>query len=418
MSSRHLLTIGRLGYAGASGVALVVALGLPGRVEAVGGYTYQATLAGALAIVLTFGIDRTLARRVSAEEIPPRIPSSIATFIAAVVAGCALVAAGAAGVGLDAGVAIAVALFVMSRVVYAVIEAFWIGAHLGDRVLAIALLTNGAVTAGGIGFGSAHSAALMTALSALGNVVGGVLLVGTGRVRLGRIALPGFVSEVRGVAASSVLAVVYARSDLVILAVLGARIEQVAVFGVVTRVFDALALVRGAIAQQETRDLAKLDDGGRESALTRLIPRTVQRATLLGLAGVAVVALVALSGIVPSFEKESALLALSCVSIPLFFSHLPTTALVFADRRTHLLFVGSLMSTLGSVATKLVLITQFGAAGAVIAIGAVEVISYLVFLRLYLPDATRKTLSLSALPLVGALAVAAAVTFASMVGLA
>lgn len=417
MNNKHLLTVGRLGYAGASGVALVAALGFPDRVDAVGQYTYQATFAGALAIVLTFGVDRTLARRVSAEEIPPRIPTTIAAFFVAVLGICVALAATLAGLGIDRSVVAAVGLFVVTRVAYAVIEAFWIGAHLGDRVLAIALLANGAVTAAGIGFGSAHGAAVMTALSACGNVVGAVILLTTGRVRLARVDLPGFVTEVRGVAGSSVLAVIYARTDLVILAVLGARLEQVAVFGVVTRVFDALALVRGAIAQQETRELAKLDDAGRASTIARLVPRTVQRATLLGFSGVAVVALVAFLGVVPTFEKESDLLALSCVSIPLFFSHLSTTALIFADRRTHLLFIGSIAATLGSVVTKAVLITQFGASGAVLAIGAVEVISYLVFLRLYLPSSHGLTRRLGLFPLAGGLAVGAAVAVTSAAGL-
>jgi O-antigen/teichoic acid export membrane protein len=307
-----------------------------------------------------------------------------------------------AGVAFNAlPLALSTALFVSVRLVYADIEAFWIAAHLGDRTLALALAVNGVLTGAGIFVGSGMGPSVMTLVSATGNLVAVLILVASKRVRARSDPLPDIVRETRGMAGSVVLGVVYLRSDLVILGATGLPLGSVAIYGLFTRAFETVGIIRGALAQQETRDLARLDVASR---MARLTAWSVQGQALVGaLAGLGALA-VAVVGIevgnaIGGFELSVVLVAI--VAMPLYWSHSSTTAMIFSDRRTHLLLLGSIVACLVSVLLKVALIETWGISGAVFALGVAEYISCAAFVTLYWrPRISRAALSVLLPPIV------------------
>lgn len=380
-TSKLPLTVGRLVYAGGAGAGLLIALQGRQNAQNIGEYVYQAGIAAGLALILTLGVDRVLARRVAAGEYSPAFPVSIVWLRAKISVGVFVAAIVGGAMTSSTAMTCSVALFIVSRLFYADLEAFWIAARAGDRTLAVALSANGFITGLGIVVFASHSASLMTCVSAIGNVLGIAILLGTRKVHLSPNHLAEMTLESRGVAASVALGVVYARTDLLVLAATGVDAESVAVYGLVTRCFDALALIRGAIAQQETRDLAPLGDSARMEHLQHLAHRTQKITAVVGLA---ILGTLGVSSSVASFRPEDRdLILLACAVCPLFFSHLPTTAMVYADRRTTLLLRGSIVTTAGSVAIKVVAVWAFAVPGAVVAIGLVELLSCAVFVQCY-----------------------------------
>jgi hypothetical protein len=380
---RLILVAARLGYVLITGVALVAALQHADYLKTVGSYTYQIGFAGAAAAILACGADRVLARRIAAKEIPARYPRSLLMFRIAL-AGATLLVAVPIGIAIGHTAIIASCItFVIARVIYADIEAMWIASDSGDAYLAAALTVNGIITAVGIYAGAAVSAPFMVAVSALGNVIALLVLLSSRRVRTASFALPEFVSESRGTGLSSVLAVIYQRADLALLASATTPLSSVGLYGLVTRVFDALTVARGAIAQQETRDLAGLTHDRRVSRLADWAPRI--QLVALALSGAALIGIVVAqtTTLFSDAQQQWLLLALAAAVLPLFFSHTPTVALVFADRRTNLLLAGSVVACVASTGVRAVLIHVWGLSGATVGIAAAEYISCLTFFLLY-----------------------------------
>lgn len=385
--SRAYLPIGRLYYAGASGLSLVIAAALTPRLAVVGEYIYQVGFASAIATIASLGLDRMMARRIAAGSLPVGWPTSVVRF-RSWLAAALIVAAGLAGLAYSQfDVFLACGFFVVSRMFYADVEAVWIAARLGDRTLFLALVLNGSLTAAGIIVGSFYSSVAIIALSSLGNVLAFALLLSKRRLPTRTLEMGGAISEAGGIAASLVLAVVYARVDLVILASLGSPLESVALYGIVTRMFDALVLVRGAAAQEESRAIASLRIRTRARRLRALTLKVQLAALLIALLGLSSTWLLKHYdldfGVISSYFT----LGMMFVALPLFLSHLPTAAMIYSDRRTHRLLLGSVITCVGSVAVKWLLISTWGLDGAVLAIGLVESISALVFFFVYWSNA-------------------------------
>lgn len=415
MSGQVLLSGGRLAYAALTAGALLYAIADPARADTVGFYTYLIAFASAVAAVGVLGLDRTLARRVAAGEVAVAIPAKIVWILAAVAGVVALGGIFGTILGISPEVAAACVGFVVTRMAYAVGEAFWIGAGLGDRLLALALVVNGVLTGAGLAVGASSSAAAMVALSAGGNVAAFVLLAASGRLRVRAEPLEPLRIEAQGVAVSSALAVVYQRVDLAVLAALNVRLDAVAIYGLVLRAFDAATLVRSSIAQHETRVLAALTPAARESAVVDLARRTSRWSALAGGVGVAAVVGVALSGAFTTITENATLLLAAVVVLPLFFSHLPTSALVFADSRTGRLAAGSVVTLGLSLLTKTTLIVVGGVTGAALAVGVVEWLSCLTFSLWYL-GSRRQVFEVASAPMLGVAAIGTLGVTALMTG--
>ncbi len=379
--SKFFLPAGRLFYAGTSGIGLVFSTQATQNLAAVGEYIYQIGFASAFATVAGLGLDRVMARRMAAFEMPVGIPTKILLFRAGL---CGVILAVSAALGLMFEPALLYSgLFVISRVLYADLEAIWIGAKLGDAFLFVALVVNGLVTGGGLILGSQIGSAAMMAFSSLGNVLAVLVLILAMRVKLVQDSPPGLINEAHGISWSLILAVVYARADLVVMAALGVPLEAVAFYGIVTRVFDALALLRGARAQHEAREVAPLRPGSRARRLLALSARTQFVLGPIAILGTALLWVVKAAGIGLLDSVDPSSVGYALAALPLFFSHLPTTAMIYSDRRTHRLLIGSLITCAGSIALKWALIKTAGVHGAILAIGLVEVVSCLTFYLLY-----------------------------------
>lgn len=404
LSGKTYLTFGRLSYALVTGAALLLVIQDAHLLNTIGAYTYLAAIAGAGSVVCALGIDRTLGRRIAAGEMQVGLPLSVLRFRASE---CLTIIAGAAVFATLtdswAGTC-SVVLFVIGRIAYSDIESMWISSRSGDAYLGFALLLNGLVSGGGIVVGAQIGAPLMVTLSALGNLVGLVLLLAKGKWKVTRSPLPAFIAEARGFALSAALSTVYSRSDLVIIALVGVPLPSVAIYGLVTRVFDAMTLIRGAVAQSETRDLAVLSIDARYARLAVFALRTQIIALVAATLGIGAVLVASLLDLVPAWTSQWSLLAFALAVVPLFFSHLPTTAMVYSDQRSHLLFIGSLISCVGSVLVKALLIGALSIEGAVMAIGIVEFLSCITFVGLYWrPRVSRVALTVVALPVAASL---------------
>lgn len=385
--SRSYLPVGRLCYAGASGLALVTAAAIAPSLSVVGEYIYQIGFASAAATLSGLGLDRIMARQMASGGLRVGIPFGILNFRVALAALVILIAVIS---GLFLGnipVFVAAGVFVVSRMLYADLEAIWIGAKVGDKSLFVALVLNGFVTAGGIVFGAYVSSAAMIGLSSLGNLLALCFLLMRGRLVRQQVKITGLIKEANGISWSLLLGIVYARVDLVILASVGSSLESVALYGIVTRVFDALVLIRGSLAQDEARNISSLRIRTKARRLLALALRTQFVALLISILAFVFLWICSSNRIelLPGTGYESVVMVL--VALPLFFSHLPTTSMIYSDRRTHRLLIGSVITCVGSVVLKWFLISQWNIAGAILAIGFVEILSAAVFYFLYWANA-------------------------------
>jgi hypothetical protein len=266
---------------------------------------------------------------------------------------------------------------------------------------------NGAVTSGGLVSGARISGGAMLAASALGNLLGIVLLVATRRVKVGHQSVPAFYAEGLPYVLSVLLSVIYGRADFVIIARLGISLEHVAIYGLFLRIFDTLTLIRGSLAQQESRDIARFNGIQRVMRLAEWsvkVQRFVGLGALCGVLALPAVWHVVAPHLAHRALHESEIIAL-LIGIPLFVSHMPTSAAIFADRRSERLLVGSVVTMVLSIIIKCVFISVFGIAGAIFSLTLVEYASCVVFVGLYLskPFAHGALVRLLGLPLLGAL---------------
>lgn len=385
--AKSYLPAGRLCYAGASGSALVMAAAVAPSLSVVGEYIYQIGFASAFATLSGLGLDRIMARQMASGGIAVGIPQRILNFRGILGAFILLTSIFLGLAFSDFFVYLFAGVFIVSRMFYADLEAVWIGAKLGDKSLFVALVVNGGVTGAGIVFGSYVDSAAMIGLSSLGNVIALSLLLTRGRLSRRAARIPGLIQEANGISWSLLLAIIYARVDLVILASLGSPLESVALYGIITRVFDALALVRGSLAQDEARTIASLRVRTKARRLLALAMRTQFVVLAIAVVGYVFVWICSSNRIDLLIDSDYESLGMVFAALPLFFSHLPTTAMIYSDRRTNRLLTGSIITCVGSVAVKWLFISQWGLTGAILALGIVEILSAAVFYLLYWANA-------------------------------
>lgn len=390
-----VLAAGRIIYAFAAGIALVLASLDPANTAAVGSYTLQSGIAAAVAAILPLGLDRALARR-RATDSTSDFPASLIRLRLTEIAVVLVVAVTLAWAFTAWFLALACAVFAITRLVYADLESLWIASGRSEFTLSVTIALNGIVTAIGIYAAAPFGGSAMVALSALGNLIAFVALGLLGRWRVNRESLRPFTKEALGFGGSAALAVAYGRADLLILALTGANLEAVAVYGIITRMFDALGLIRGSIAQVEMRRLAPMLPHDRAVETTKIANTTALVSAGLSVATIGATYIILALPVFEAWAPFSAAVLIASVSIPAYAAHLSTAALVLSDRRAHLLFVGSIISTICAVGAKLILILEYGVNGAVFAIGLVELISFVVFMTLYRSGVSARRITVSA----------------------
>ncbi|WP_125131156.1 hypothetical protein [Microbacterium sp. 10M-3C3] len=383
--NRSLLSAGRLVYAILTGLALVAVSLNTALIDTVGEYTLQSGIAAAIATIIPLGVDRALARRRASGELRIDLPYSLLRFRLVEIAVLSILAAVTAFVLTEWLLPFVCLLFATSRLVYNDLETLWIASHRGTSGLGVALIVNGAVTAAGIYFGAPLGAEAMLALSSCGNLAAALLLWLVGSWTTGTFRLAEVTSEAIGFGASATLAVVYARLDLIVIAVVGIDLRAVAVYGIILRAYDTLSLIRGSIAQLEIRKLARLDERERFRSALMLGGRIEIGALALAVAGAAVCALAFATPFLTAWQGQLLALLLACAGIPMFAAHLPTSAIVYSDPRTALLFKGSVIGALSAAAIKTLLIWVWGVNGGVTAIAICELVSFFIFAALYSP---------------------------------
>lgn len=381
--NKSVLSAARLLYALLTGGSLILVSLNPALIDTVGAYTLQAGIAAAVAAIVPLGLDRSIARLRASGSIAFDLPSSLLKFRALEAIALCAAAAVAALATQTLLLPLACLIFAVSRLIYGDLEAIWIASHRTTRWLGIALLVNGAVTAIGIVAGAAIGPEAMLIFSSGGNVLAALLLTFVGRYQIGELQLRTVRSEAIGFGSSATLAVVYARVDILILAITNVDLQAVAVYGIILRVFDALALIRGSISQLEMRTLARLPSEQRLGQAISVGARTSLIAAASSVAAIPIsLALLALP-IFSAWNGNSDAVVIALLAIPLFMSHLATSAVVLSDERTHLLLIGSIVSAVCAVVIKFLLITFFQVDGAVAAIGLCELASFVIFAALY-----------------------------------
>lgn len=380
-----MLVASRLVYAGLTGGSLALATVFDGDRDSIGKYVYYIGAASAISTVSSLGIDRVVARRIAGGEVQVGLPLLVVRIrlIEAILVAILFASVyGARIFDIPAAGFCMVFFYVASRVFYVDLESIWIAGSLSALTLAFALVVNGVVSGVSVYAGAvSSSSSIMIIGSALGNVLAIFCFFVARQVRVNRAPLPRLFGECRGIASSLTLSVAYSRVDLLVLAIAGASLPAVAIYGVITRVYDALLIIRGSLAQQDTRDIAKFDLGRRFERVVKLSRRFQLRLFVACAIGLAVLAL--FPQISRSLDDSLVLCMAAVAGLPLFFSHMPTSAAIFADKRTHLLFAGSLITCVLSVLVKVLLISKFGVLGAVFALNIVEWLSCCVFAALY-----------------------------------
>lgn len=380
---RYILSAGRISYAVLAGLSLLIVSLDASLTNTVGAYTLQSGLAAAAATVLPLGLDRAIARRKAAGEFSSDLPSTLlrARLLEIV---CILLAVGIVAASTAWGsVAAACGAFAVFRLVYADLEAFWIASGRSIKTLGSVVASNGLITAAGILVAAPLGASIMVLASSAGNAVAFLALLLLGRWVRSKAPLPGLAREASGFGFSSILAVAYSRADLLILAVLDVDLAAVAVYGIVTRAFDAAGLIRGSIAQIESRTLARMSQEERVAKTLGLSKRTFAVSLATGVVGLAILFVILPLPAFDAWGDDRKILYIAALSVPAYMAHLATTALVFADRRSHILLVGSAIAAATAVALKFALISAEGVAGAVVAIGVCEVVSFGIFIWAY-----------------------------------
>lgn len=383
MTDRVVLSAGRIAYALLAGLALLVVSLSASLIETVGAYTLQAGLAASVAALLPMGVDRVVARRLAAGEIDVDLPIALIKLRVLQV-GLLLIAMICFSVWSQWGaVAVPCGAFVIARLLYADLETLWIASARPIRTLGLVVGLNGVITAAGLIIAAPLGAGAMVLGSSAGNLVALTILAVSGRWKIGFGPMKGLAREAAGFGTSAALAVVYSRVDLLIIAFLGVNLQSIAVYGVVTRMFDALGLIRGSIAQIESRALATETAKARYSRVLKMAARGSFATVSVSCAAALIWFLAMALPVFTAWGADKTMLFIAISAIPAYFLHLSTTALVFADRRSHILLLGSVLAASGAVGLKLVLIGGLATSGAVAAVGVCEALSFLIFVWSY-----------------------------------
>lgn len=381
--NKSILSLARLLYAALTGGSLVAASLTPGLIATVGAYTLQAGIAAAVAAVVPLGLDRSVARMRASGQISFDMPKALVQFRVVELALLALIATGAAVLTQQYALTGACLMFASSRLVLGDLEALWIASPRPTRWLGASLVANGVISAAGIYLGAAHGPEAMLALSSVANFVAAGILLWRGGFRTGQADLRRVRRESFGFGASAAVAVIYARADVFIIAIIGVDLASVAVYGIILRVFDALALIRGSVAQIEIRTLATKPSRLRLGEAMNVGRRAIFASAGAAIALAPVIVLALQLPIFSAWKGDESAIYTALICVPLFMTHLATSAVVLADARTHLLLAGSILSAASAVAVKWALISAAGVTGAVASIGICEVLSFVIFATLY-----------------------------------
>lgn len=403
------LSAGRLTYAVSAGLSMLVVSLDQSNLSVVGEYTIQIGIAAAVSLALTLGIDRVQARKVASGEAKGDFSRTFLAVRSLSVFGIITIASLTGILTSQYALIGACTFFILSRLLYADLEMFWIASGRSEVFVGTMIGLNGVLTALAVLFGVGYGASVMVALSAAATSLAGagLLIAGHWRISRNQWSVSEF-KEATGFGLSALLSAIYSRSDLVVLALSGATLELVGVYGVILRVFDALTLIRGSVAQVEMRRFAPLAMELRVSQMFALAKKVAIMAAPIAMLGVVVVAVLLKLPVFEAWRAGEMNLILAAVIIPAFLSHLSTSALVLSDSRSHLLLLGSVITALGSIVIRTVLVMCYGTEGAVFAIGISELFSYLVFSALYARTVvTKNTLPALIIPL-ASIAIAAA----------
>lgn len=405
-----ILSVSRLLYAILTGGSLVLASLNPALIETVGAYTLQAGIAAAIAAVVPLGLDRSIARLRASGKLTFDIPTSLIRFrIFEIIILTAIAFAIAVAIG-SLMLPLACLIFAVSRLTFGDLEALWIASPRPTGLIGVALITNGVVSAAGIVGGAHLGPEQMLLFSSLGNFCAAIVVAAFGRLQLGHFPLNTVRRETIGFGASAAVAVIYARIDIFILAILSVDLTAVAVYGIILRMFDALALIRGSISQLEIRSLAKSAMQDRLSQAMRVGQRLTSMSALAALLGLPLSTAILTIPAFSSWRDSESAIYIACLCVPLFMTHLSTSAVVLSDPRTHLLLAGSLISAALATVIKWALIASSGVSGAVAAIGICEFMSFVVFALLYRGEIPIRRLSFFIAPAVFLILITVALT--------
>jgi len=179
-----------------------------------------------------------------------------------------------------------------------------------------------------------------------------------------------------------VIALAYQRADYLALSATRTGLVEVAAYSIVVRLFDGLAVARGAYAQQLTvRLLSRKTDAERQKLFLQVLPSLVLASLL---AGSAIVLLgpsaIRLAGL-RKYRALPQMLAILAVGCPLVLSHTLTTSAIFAVPDRRRLVLNSLLLAVSSIGLTFVGVHLLGAAGALSVTLALEWLSSIAFLK-------------------------------------
>jgi len=370
-------------YALTGGVGLVLAASR-GRPRIIGQYAYLGAIATVLSVAFTLGIDRVLTRRMGSD---PAVWSGVRRAWKRVRIGSASIAAILA---LTAGATfgqmsyLAVGFFVVARTLFLDQESVAVTQSLNGPLISSSII-NGVTTGTLLALGSRYGAALMLAGSALGNTLAAVYLWSkTPHLSLTQstLSVKDIIKDGLPYLTMGVIALAYQRADYLALSATRTGLVEVAAYSIVVRLFDGLAVARGAYAQQLTvRLLSRKTDAERQRLFLQVLPSLVLASLL---AGSAIVLLgpsaIRLAGL-RKYRALPQMLAILAVGCPLVLSHTLTTSAIFAVPDRRRLVLNSLLLAVSSIGLTFVGVHLLGAAGALSVTLALEWLSSIAFLK-------------------------------------
>lgn len=377
------LAMGRLSYALLTGLTLLIISPISSNLPTIGTYVIEVGIGSALASVLPLGLDRVYSRRIAAGDLARGIPIlllKVRLLEVSILVSIALVLGLATGFWLQIG---SVFLFAITRLAYSDIESLWLASRKSTSTLAFAILVNGVLTALGMALGVGQNGESMVLYSSGSTLIAFVCLCIFGRWKITYNLEASVRHESFGFGLSAFFSAVYSRADFAILAAAGVNLSAVGAYGIVTRGFDVISLIRGSFAQTESVKISAYSQPKRYIEAMRLGFRFSLVAVGIAVCGLILINFsgVFLDGSI--WEQNKEIFYVAFVSIPIYMAHLPTSVIAFSDVESKLLVRGSLIAVFMAVALKMWLIASYGAIGAVIAIGLCEFGSFIIFTLIY-----------------------------------
>lgn len=374
------LPAARAFYAALSGLGLLQTSRVVSP-DLVGAYAVRIAGATFAALAIGLGVDRVLARRLSTDQgsgwsivRSAWIRLRITTLVFAVAIGFLLTILGG-----DVGW-LAVSLFAATRAAFVDLEAVAVSVGRHRRVF-LAAVINGAITGGGLLIAGTvgGTPSWMISASALGNVIGGVVLGTPGTSTNVVASTRAVVFDAFPYLLMGGLALVYQRADLVSFAVLGTDFALVGSYALAIRGFELLATLRAAVSQQLTIELLRTSGPERRGLVFQASSRLLQASVVIGsvliVGGTYVIDVLGLSKY-PMMMQLIIILGAIC---PLLASHGVTSAAVFAaEGRRRAVATTAVLAGVAFVVT-MASAAVADASGALAATGALEWLSACAF---------------------------------------